>query len=235
MTASFKLTLDTEAHVAAQINHGNPTTEKERVTLELSGDPDLAEMKIWGDINLLDPGAEHIGETELDAEWQPYSEAFLLNLSANPGEKTLHVKVRDDVWNEATASASIRLGEEVIPPPPPPRPTNGPPTKPPRQRQRPERRSLRTSTTLRVAARSAIGDIHVPPRRVDLPLPTATFTAGRASQRLTGPLKVATTVGGNGAVGHRSPVAVGGARHERDIVTALGPEMQATLEALGVL
>lgn len=235
MTASFKLTLDTQAHVSAQINHGNATTEKERVTFELSGDADLIEMKVWGSINLLDPGAEHIGETEEAAEWQPYSEDFLLNLSANPGEKVLHVKVRDDVWNEATATASIRLGEEVIPPAPPPRPTNGPPTKPPRKRQQPERRSLRTSTTLRVAARPIIGDIHVAPHRVDLPLPTATFTAARASQRLTAPLKVATTVGGNGAVGHRSRIGVAPPRHEAAIVTALGPEMQATLEALGIL
>lgn len=234
-SADFRLTLDTQANVEARINGGNLTTERELVTLELSGDADLAEMKVWGDINVLDPGAEHIAETEEGAEWQPFAEDFLLNLSANPGEKHLHVKVRDDVWNEATATASIRLGEEVAPPPPVLRPSNGPPAKPPRKREQTERRSLRSTATLRVAARSRISDIHVPPREVGVALPSSVYFARRASRGLTTPLKVATTVGTNGAVGHRSPLGVAGVRHDRDIVTELGPELQATLEALGIL
>jgi hypothetical protein len=134
VTASFKLTLDTVTHLTAAINGAKGTTENPTVTLELGLDPDAELVKVWGDINPLDPANSGFGETEEGAEWLPAASDFLVNLTTNPGGKALHVKVRDDVGNEAQAEASIVLGDGTTPPtptPPPvhpaPLPANGPP------------------------------------------------------------------------------------------------------------
>lgn len=118
MTASFRLTLDTVTHVAAAINGGKGFTEKPTVTLELALDPDAALVKIWGDINPLDPMNAGMATTEAGAEWLEATADWLVALTTNPGLKELHVRVQDDVANEATASASITLSGEGPPVPP---------------------------------------------------------------------------------------------------------------------
>lgn len=151
MTASFKLTLDTVTHVAAAINGGKAFTEKPTVTLELVLDPDAALVKIWGDINPLDPMNAGMGTTEAAAEWLEATDDWLIALTTNPGQKELHVRVQDDVGNEATASASITLSGEGPPiPPVEPEPTHPqalPATGLPRPPREPERRHLVSVTT----------------------------------------------------------------------------------------
>lgn len=143
MSASFRLTLDTVTHVEAAINGGKGTTEKPTVTLELTLDPDAALVKIWGDINPLDPMDAGMGTTEGEAEWLEATDDWLVALTTNPGPKELHVRVQDDVGNEATASASIVLsGETPVEPEPPlpePLPVEG---GRPNVRPEPERRRL---------------------------------------------------------------------------------------------
>lgn len=143
MSASFRLTLDTVTHVEAAINGGKGTTEKPTVTLELTLDPDAALVKIWGDINPLDPMDAGMGTTEAEAEWLEATDDWLVALTTNPGPKELHVRVQDDVGNEATASASIVLsGETPVEPEPPlpePLPVEG---GRPNVRPEPERRRL---------------------------------------------------------------------------------------------
>jgi hypothetical protein len=124
VTASFRLTLDTVTHVAAAINGGKGTTEKPTVTLELALDPDAALVKIWGDINPLDPMNAGMGTTEESAEWLSATADWLIALTTNPGGKELHVATRDDVDNEARASASINLVTEETVPPVEPEPTH---------------------------------------------------------------------------------------------------------------
>lgn len=152
MSASFLLTLDTVTHVAASVNGGKGTTEKPTVTLELALDPDAALVKIWGDINPLDPMNAGMGTTEGAAEWIEASADFLVALTTNPGKKELHVRVQDDVGNEATATASITLSGEgpPLPPEPEPEPTHPaaiPATGLPEPRVEPERRELVTTST----------------------------------------------------------------------------------------
>lgn len=118
MTASFKLTIDTVTHVGATINGGKGFTEKPTVTLELALDADAALVKIWGDINPLDPMNAGMGTIEADAEWLEASADWLVALTTNPALKELHVRVQDDVGNEATADASITLSGEGPPVPP---------------------------------------------------------------------------------------------------------------------
>lgn len=123
MSASFRLTLDTQANVEARINGGKGFTEKPTVTFELTLDPDIVLVKIWGSVNPLDPMNAGIGTTEEEAEWLAASADWLLALTTNPGLKELHVRVQDDVGNEATAAASITLSGEG-PPTPEPEPTH---------------------------------------------------------------------------------------------------------------
>lgn len=233
MSASFKLTLDTAAHVAAAINGGKPTTEVETVTLGLDGDADLIEMKVWGDINVLDPLAPGLSETEEGAEWQAFEPTLLLNLSQNPGPKTLHVRVKDDVWNEAVATASIVLGEEVAPPPTPKPP--GWPTPPRRrpERRQPTRKRTRSSTTVTVSS-SSRSRVRLR-EEVDVHEPRTNYLGGLGSRRVSGPLNVRTTVAVMAAVGHSADIAVAPPRHDRDIEAAIGPKMQAALEALDII
>lgn len=129
MTSSFKVVLDTTTHVGVEINGGNQNTKNTTVTLELTLDPDVELVKIWGSINPLDPANAGFGETEEGAVWLSPESSFLVNTTTNGGQKTLHVRVRDDVGNEATDAASINLQVEgEVPPPspsPPPLPAGG--------------------------------------------------------------------------------------------------------------
>jgi hypothetical protein len=109
----FETVLDTATEVGVQINGGNSSTENDVVTLELELDADAIEVKIWGDINPLDPANSEFGEDEASAPWITASPSFLVALTTNPGKKQLAARVKDDVWNEATDSDSIFLGEEV--------------------------------------------------------------------------------------------------------------------------
>jgi hypothetical protein len=118
VSASFRLTLDTVTHVEAAINGGKGATSKPTVTLELALDPDAALVKIWGAINPLDPMNAGMGTTEAAAEWLEATDDWLVALTTNPGAKELHVAVKDDVENEARASASILLEGEGPPVPP---------------------------------------------------------------------------------------------------------------------
>lgn len=131
MPSSFKVTLDTTTQLGVEINGGNSTTKNTTVTLELALDPDAVLVKVWGSINPLDPANAGFGETEEGAEWLPAESVFLVNTTTNGGQKTLHVRVQDDVGNEATDSASINLQVEgEIPPAPPsqaPLPAGGAP------------------------------------------------------------------------------------------------------------
>jgi hypothetical protein len=105
MTASFNLTLDTQApsNPALLINGGAALTGERVVWLRLTtadhltGSNDVADMKVWGD---LDPTADPAFQVaEGDAQWLPYTEQVAVMLSLGTGRKHLYARLRDDVGN----------------------------------------------------------------------------------------------------------------------------------------
>ena len=110
MASYFNLTLDTTAPsgVTLSINSGAEYTTSASVTLAIGcSDADTIgyQMKIWGIDGV---------STESDASWETYAESKVVTLASGDGQKTVYVKVRDDVYNEsASASATITLNTTV--------------------------------------------------------------------------------------------------------------------------
>jgi hypothetical protein len=100
-------------------------------TLNLTSDPDVEDVKVWGAIDVTDPLNGSYAEAEEDADWIPYSAS--LQVRAAPAGGQIYVRVRDDVWNESEAEY-ITVGVVVEPPAEEaPRPSGGmpaPATKP---------------------------------------------------------------------------------------------------------
>lgn len=100
MAAFFNLTLDTLApqNCSVVINSGAARTNIADVTLAIAtGDAATTgyTMKVYGDI----VGASSANE----ATWEAFSTEKAVELTAGDGTKTVHVIIRDDVWNEAEA------------------------------------------------------------------------------------------------------------------------------------
>lgn len=110
MASYFNLTLDTlaPAGVTLKINDGAEYTTSQSVTLTIATTDEATigyQMKIWGIDGV---------ETENDASWETFTETKAVNLTDTDGQKTVYVKVRDDVLNEsAAASATITLNTTV--------------------------------------------------------------------------------------------------------------------------
>lgn len=111
MASFFNLTLDTLAPtgVSLLINNGALYTANTAVNLNIGCTcPDKTgyTMKIWGSV----VGAA----TEAEATWQAYAETKAITLTATDGLKTVYLKVRDAVWNEAAAvSKTITLNTAI--------------------------------------------------------------------------------------------------------------------------
>ncbi|MCR5006498.1 MAG: hypothetical protein K6A77_11415 [Clostridiales bacterium] len=108
MANFFNLTLDTLAPSisAFLINNGASITSNRAVTLTIaSSDADVTSMKIWG-------YDQHT--TEASASWETFAGTKSVNLPATDGQYTLHIKVRDDVYNEsAESTATITLSTAI--------------------------------------------------------------------------------------------------------------------------
>lgn len=110
MSSFFNLTLDTAAPagLAITLNEGALYTTKNVVNLAIAlTDTDTTgyQMKIWGIDEATDEAA---------AAWGTFAATKSISLPDGDGLKTVYVKVRDDVGNEAAAvSASITLDTAV--------------------------------------------------------------------------------------------------------------------------
>lgn len=108
MANYFNLTLDTLAPSISSftINNGQSITTLRSVSLAIaSSDSDVAAMKIWGYEGHL---------TEASASWETFAATKTVSLPSTDGQYTLHVKIRDDVYNEsAEATATITLSTEL--------------------------------------------------------------------------------------------------------------------------
>jgi hypothetical protein len=152
VTAAFKLALDTATRVGAEINGGAESSAGSNVTLELTLDPDAIEIKVWGQIDPDSPLNTGLGVTEGEAAWMLATPSLLVALEEGEGPRQLHVRVKDDVWNEATATTSIFVGDSTPLPTPSPRP-GGPPTRRPRREI--ERRTITSRSRLGARSRGA--------------------------------------------------------------------------------
>ena len=106
MASYFQLTLDTLAPTISSftINSGASVTTSRNVTLNIASE-DAAAMKIWG----IDGVA-----TEQAASWETFAGTKSVTLTSGDGAKTIHIKVRDSVYNESAASqASITLSTAI--------------------------------------------------------------------------------------------------------------------------
>lgn len=110
MANYVKITLDTigPSGVSVLINGDADKITSTAATLTIScSDTDLTgyQMKIWGTA---------AAPTESDAVWETYQAEKNVTFSSGDGQKTVYVKVRDDVWNEsATATDTVLLVTKV--------------------------------------------------------------------------------------------------------------------------
>lgn len=111
MASFFNLTLDTLAPtgLAVSLNDNAEYTTSATVTLsvEVEDSPTTGyQMKIWG-INS--------AESEEDASWETYTPSKSITLISGDGQKTVYVKVRDDVGNETSAVTDTIILDTKVP------------------------------------------------------------------------------------------------------------------------
>lgn len=117
MSSSFKLTLDTTGPGSPTfaIAAGAATVNSQTTAVNFGttdGSTTGYQVKIWGAVDATFNAA--IQATEGASEWITYTAEIAVKLSATDGTKTLHAKIRDDVWNEtAELSDSIELDTTV--------------------------------------------------------------------------------------------------------------------------
>ena len=111
MASFFNLTLDTLAPtgLTVSLNDSAEYTTSATVTLsvEVEDSPTTGyQMKIWG-INS--------AESEEDASWETYTSSKSITLISGDGQKTVYVKVRDDVGNETSAVTDTIILDTKVP------------------------------------------------------------------------------------------------------------------------
>ena len=121
MANYFNLTLDTLGPASPKIviasNATYSTDQLVQVAISTTDNPTTGyQMKFWGDIDLAWAktngivGAAATTVLESDGLWITYETSKQFKLSATDGNKTINMKLRDDVYNEsALASDSITL------------------------------------------------------------------------------------------------------------------------------
>lgn len=120
MTAQFTLTLDTTppADPGLLVNGGAASTGSTTVLLTistddyLSGARDVAQMKIWGDV---DPTADMaVQATEDGSSWTTYNVSKVIRLASGSGAKRIYARLKDDVCNETvTFTTTITLDTSI--------------------------------------------------------------------------------------------------------------------------
>ena len=117
MSSFFNLTLDTMAPQSPAISlaSGAAYCSGQVISAGIStadGDTTGYAMKIWGDV---DPAYDaNIQATEGASTFFTYQASFTIKLSSGDGSKTIHLKIRDAVYNiSAEATDSITLDTTV--------------------------------------------------------------------------------------------------------------------------
>lgn len=117
MANYFNLTLDTTgpASPSISIEDGAQFATSQLVDCTIGCEDSVTtgyQMKIWGDVDT--EADTNIQTTEGASTWITYQTTKQVTLSETNGEKTLYVKIRDDVYNESSqASDSIILDTDL--------------------------------------------------------------------------------------------------------------------------
>lgn len=111
MASYFNLTLDTTAPsgLTLTINDGAMYATSTAVQLAIGLDDSVTtgyQMKIWG----IDGVTE-----EASASWETFSKSKSVTLTTGDGQKTVYIKVRDDVGNETTAVSDTIILDTTVP------------------------------------------------------------------------------------------------------------------------
>lgn len=121
MANYFTLTLDTTGPASPSIvlNSNATYSTSQTVTAAIStsdGTTTGYQMKIWGDLDLTQAksdglvGAAATTTLEADALWITYATSKSIKLSATDGNKTVYLKIRDDLYNvSAQTSDAIQV------------------------------------------------------------------------------------------------------------------------------
>jgi hypothetical protein len=110
MASFFNLTLDTTAPagLTLKLNNGAAYATSTAVTATIGLTDSVTtgyQMKIWGVAG---------AATESEAAWATFAKSKAITLTTGDGQKTVSIKVRDDVGNEtATVTAKITLDTAV--------------------------------------------------------------------------------------------------------------------------
>jgi len=117
MASYFTLTLDTTAPASPIISleDGATYASQQLITATIStGDGATTgyQMKIWGDVDTTYNAS--IQNNEVGSAWITYNTSQQIKLATTDGNKTIYLKIRDDVYNaSAQASDSIILDTTV--------------------------------------------------------------------------------------------------------------------------
>lgn len=118
MANYFNLVLDTTgpANPSISINGGAYYSTADLVDLTIgTGDGNTSgyQMKIWGDVDLANDN--NIQDTEANSTWITYSTSKQVKLSSADGQKTLNLKLRDDVHNESAQVSDSIIKDTTLP------------------------------------------------------------------------------------------------------------------------
>lgn len=117
MANYFTLTLDTTgpANPQIKIENGALYTTTQLVSCSISTSDSVTtgyQMKVWGNVDKTHD--TDVQDTEVASTWITYGTSKQVKLSTTDGNKTVYLKIRDDVHNpSAQASASIILDTDA--------------------------------------------------------------------------------------------------------------------------
>lgn len=111
MASFFNLILDTTSpqSLSLKINNGAQYTTTTEVNLSIAVADEVTtnyQMKIWGIASAEDEGS---------ASWETFTTSKTVELSTGDGQKTVYIKVRDDVYNETSAVSAQIILNTVVP------------------------------------------------------------------------------------------------------------------------
>jgi len=118
MASFFQLTLDTTGPqtptFAIAAGAAFATSQTTVVNFTTADSPTTGyQVKIWGNVDAAFNAA--IQATEEASEWITFSAEVAVKLSSGDGTKTLHAKIRDDVWNETAELSDTIVLDTTVP------------------------------------------------------------------------------------------------------------------------
>lgn len=118
MANYFNLILDTTgpSNPSIIINGGAYYSTADLVDLTINtGDGSTSgyQMKVWGDVDLANDS--NIQDTEANSTWITFATSKQVKLSAGDGQKTINLRIRDEVYNESALVSDSIIKDTTLP------------------------------------------------------------------------------------------------------------------------